>query len=287
MKRALLYSNDVTDASRERYRSIYVSTYGIVFLGTPHTGSGMAKWGTVLQAISDAVVPRSIFSTESALIKTLKKDNETLQNINSHFLDIYQRFKILMTHENHMTDLRGTKALIVDANSASPQLPGVAYCAIEATHSEMCKFESENAPGYRTVAIAIRDWVVDAPDVIATRWRIEVEEKLVRAQHDIDEKWKERTKPWVCHNLIVLASRPVHGKFADGVQVRDQQLSQRNEGSSSSSKSRPILLVEHALDMSRLGVGSSFEETFEDVLHLFGIEELDEQSTRGATDRSS
>ncbi|KAI8945547.1 hypothetical protein F4801DRAFT_568034 [Xylaria longipes] len=193
VKRALLYSNDLRTSQHEDYRSIYVSTYGIVFLGTPHTGSDIATWGTVLQAMSDAVVPRSFFQSESVLLRTLKRDNETLQNINNHFLDVYQRFKILMAHENHKTDLKGTKMLVVDATSAGPQLPGVTYYAIEATHSGMCKFDSRNAPGYRTIATAIREWAVDATDVIRTRWRVEEDEKLARAKHEIEE----RMKPWI------------------------------------------------------------------------------------------
>ncbi|KAI1347054.1 hypothetical protein F5Y01DRAFT_256713 [Xylaria sp. FL0043] len=193
VKRALLYSNDLRTSQHEDYRSIYVCTYGIVFLGTPHTGSDIATWGTVLQAMSDAVVPKSFFQSESVLLKTLKRDNETLQNINNHFLDVYQRFKILMAHENHKTDLKGTKALVVDANSAGPQLPGVTYYAIEATHSGMCKFDSKSAPGYRTISSAIREWVLDAPDVIRTRWRVEEDEKLARAKHEIEE----RMKPWI------------------------------------------------------------------------------------------
>ncbi|KAI2779928.1 hypothetical protein F4815DRAFT_445810 [Daldinia loculata] len=193
VKRALLYSNDLRSSQHEDYRSIYVATYGLVFLGTPHTGSDLAAWGTMLQAMSDAVVPRTFFQSESVLLRTLKRDNETLQNINIHFLDIYQRFKILMAHENHKSDLKGTRMLIVDAHSASPQLPGVTYFSIEATHSGMCKFESRNAPGYRTIATALRDWVADAPDVITTRWRVEEDEKLARAKHEIEE----RMKPWL------------------------------------------------------------------------------------------
>lgn len=192
-KRALLYSNDLKASAHEDYRSIYTSTYGMIFLGTPHTGSEVASWGTMLQAMSDAVVPKSFFQSESVLLKTLKKDNETLQNINIHFLDIYQRFKIMMAHENHMTDLKGTKMMIVDATSASPQLPGVTYYAIEATHSKMCKFDSPNAPGYRTIATALREWVLSAPDVVSVRWRVEEEEKLARARHEMEE----RMKPWV------------------------------------------------------------------------------------------
>jgi len=108
-KRALLYSNDVRAHHQEDYRSIFVSTYGIIFLGTPHNGSDLAGWGRVLQYMSDVVIPRRFFETESILLKTLKKDNETLASINNHFLDIYQRFRIHMVHENHTTDVRGAK----------------------------------------------------------------------------------------------------------------------------------------------------------------------------------
>ncbi|KAI1210258.1 uncharacterized protein F4807DRAFT_460087 [Annulohypoxylon truncatum] len=231
VKRALLYSNDLRASQHEDYRSIYVSTYGLIFLGTPHTGSDIAGWGTMLQGMSDAVVPRTFFQSESVLLKTLKRDNETLQNINNHFLDIYQRFKILMAHENHKTDLKGTRMLIVDAHSASPQLPGVTYYAIEATHSGMCKFDSRSAPGYRTIATAIRDWVIDAPDVIATRWRIEDDEKLARAKHEIEE----RMKPWLDSQRIQQTGQ---GSIP---QHNDTTLSSTQDTSRIDHQSRPLL----------------------------------------------
>lgn len=249
VKRALLYSNDLRSSQHEDYRSIYVATYGLVFLGTPHTGSDLAAWGTMLQAMSDAVVPRTFFQSESVLLRTLKRDNETLQNINIHFLDIYQRFKILMAHENHKSDLKGTRMLIVDAHSASPQLPGVTYFSIEATHSGMCKFESRNAPGYRTIATALRDWVADAPDVITTRWRVEEDEKLARAKHEIEE----RMKPW----------------------LDSQRFQQAGQGSS---RLPALPFLESSSDRYHdRYLGSSL---FEDVQLPFEIEEIDDHYLR-------
>jgi hypothetical protein len=225
-KRALLYSHDVLDPNQEDLRSIYVSTYGIIFLGTPHNGSNAAAWGGAIQRMADAVLPKKLLQTESVLLKSLKKDSETLQQISSHFLDIYQKFKIHMAHENQKTDVKGSKyveakshpspavsdvtsdqqfpstlgtetnaprVLVVDATSASPQLVGVTYYGIEATHSGMCKFESETAPGYRTVSTAIRDWIADAPNVTPVRWEIEEGQRLVRASLDN----YERTRPYV------------------------------------------------------------------------------------------
>ncbi|KAK4231930.1 hypothetical protein QBC38DRAFT_525734 [Podospora fimiseda] len=180
-KRALLYSNDVRAHHHEDFRSIFVSTYGIIFLGTPHNGSDLAIWGRVLQLMSDITMPRKLFETQPTLLRALKKDNETLQGINSHFLDVYQRFRIHMVHENHRTDVRGSKVLVVDAASAGPQLPGVTYYGIEASHSGMCKFESEKAPGWVNVSTALREWVGDGGDVIPIRWEVEEEDRRTRA----------------------------------------------------------------------------------------------------------
>lgn len=76
---------------------------------------------------------------------------------------------------------------VVDANSAGPQLPGVTYYGIEATHSTMCKFGSEDAPGYSNVSGAIFQWVVEAPEFIQTRWRVEEEERTARAMNEVNE----------------------------------------------------------------------------------------------------
>ncbi|CAK7230365.1 hypothetical protein SBRCBS47491_007561 [Sporothrix bragantina] len=187
VKRAILYSNDLRDDEHEAFRSIYVSTYGIIFLGTPHTGSGLAFWGRVLQGMS-ALAPKKIFDTETVLIKSLKRDNERLQDINTHFLDIYQRFRIQMVHENQKTDLKGTKVFVVDKISACPQLPGVTYYDIEADHSHMCKFDGPNAPGYRTMTTAIQEWVKEAPAVIDVRWKVEQEDRAARLRRELEER---------------------------------------------------------------------------------------------------
>lgn len=172
-------SNDLTSKSSDPSRSIYVSTYGIIFLGTPHTGAEPAKWAMLLQGLADALIPKKVMDTEPHLVQTLKSNNEVLQNINLHFLDIYQRFEIDMVHEAVKTDMKGLKAFVVDQASASPQLPGVRYYGIEASHSTMCKFESKSSPGYLNVSTQIRKWVLDSPPVIQSRW---VAERKARQQ---------------------------------------------------------------------------------------------------------
>lgn len=78
--------------------------------------------------------------------------------------------------------------MVVDPSSASPQLPGVTYYGIEATHSGMCKFDSTTAPGFRTVSTAIGDWVKESPSVIQVRWLVELDDRQVRQQLEMHER---------------------------------------------------------------------------------------------------
>ncbi|KAL4868892.1 hypothetical protein BDV12DRAFT_91119 [Aspergillus spectabilis] len=179
VKRALIYSRSLTNEKVEHLRSIYVSTYGILFLGTPHNGSEVAKWGLLLQNICSAVLPKKFMETSPQLIKALKTNNETLQNINSLFTDMIPRFRIYFFHETLSTDFKGTRELIVDETSAAPYADGVERMGIEANHSHMCKFDDDNAPGYEAVAEALLRYSRDAPATIHERWGEEDKTRMI------------------------------------------------------------------------------------------------------------
>jgi protein SERAC1 len=177
VKRCLIYSKNVRHAHTERLRSIYVSTYGILFLATPHNGSDLAKWGTLLQRICSAVFPEDFFDSSPQLIEALKTNNETLQNINRLFIEIIGRFHIFFFHESKPMDLSNTMSLIVDEESAAPMFEGVERFGIERDHSHICKFEDQNAPGYDVVAEAVQRYADAAPRLIKQRWE---EERRIR-----------------------------------------------------------------------------------------------------------
>lgn len=120
-------------------------------------------------------------------MRTLKANNETLQNINLHFLDICSRFEMTMAHEAVKTDLKGTKAFIVDQDSASPLLPNVTYFGIEATHSGMCKFETKNSPGYTNVSGTLKSWIIESPQLIKERVEAERETRIRKAEGMVRE----------------------------------------------------------------------------------------------------
>ncbi|KAJ5648210.1 hypothetical protein N7490_004582 [Penicillium lividum] len=170
VKRALIYCRSLSNERTEHLRSIYVSTFGILFLGTPHNGSDIAKWGLLLHNICNAVLPKKFMESSPQLIQALRTNNETLQNINSLFADIMSRFHIYFFHETRSTDLRGTREIIVDETSAAPYIEGVERMGIEADHSHMCKFDDENAAGYEVVAEALLRYSRQAPALIGDRW---------------------------------------------------------------------------------------------------------------------
>lgn len=177
VKRCLIHSKNVRHANIERQRSIFVSTYGILFLGTPHNGSDIAKWGSLLERISHAVLPKKFMDSQPHLVQALKSNNETLQNINRLFIEIIGRYHVYFFHESKPMDFKGSLQFIVEEDSAAPVIEGVERMGIERDHSHMCKFESEAAPGYDVVAEAIQRYAEDAPGLIATRWE---EERRIR-----------------------------------------------------------------------------------------------------------
>ncbi|KAK3942073.1 protein SERAC1 [Diplogelasinospora grovesii] len=190
VKKALLYSSELQNDDQEAYRSVYVSTYALIFLGTPHTGSDAASWGVMLQCMARTTLPVIIY-TEPTLVRTLKKDSETLTTINTQFLQIYEKFKIHAYYESLATEIAGFKFVVVDYSSATPPLPNVTPYGIEATHSGMCKFANEDAPGYRNVATAIREWVAEAPEEISRRWGEEEKSRRDRRIARIDEQTRQ------------------------------------------------------------------------------------------------
>lgn len=187
VKRTLIYCRSLDSEKLEHLRSIFVSTYGILFLGTPHNGSDIAKWGTLLQSICSAVLPKKVMETSSQLVTSLRTNNETLQNINVLFADMLPRFHICFFHETRSTDVKGSRQVIVDESSASPPVEGAERAGIEADHISMCKFEDENAPGYEVVADALQRYSDESLGLIKKRWEEETVGRDLRrkAQADI------------------------------------------------------------------------------------------------------
>lgn len=91
VKQALrLAANDST------YTDIAESTKGIVFLGTPHRGSGFADWAGRLASIVRVSVAVKV---QKSLLKTLSNDSEELLRISEDFRTIVSKYVIVSFYE--------------------------------------------------------------------------------------------------------------------------------------------------------------------------------------------
>lgn len=169
----MIYSSEIRGKDTEHLRSVFVSTYGILFLGTPHNGTDFTQWGSQLDRICDAVLPKKLVDHQPQLVDALKKNNETLQVNDMEFLQISSRFHVYIFHEGKPTSVKGSMEFIIDEESASHSMPDVERAVINQDHSHMSKFESDSAPGFDLVAEAIQRYASEAPDTIFRRWTAE------------------------------------------------------------------------------------------------------------------
>lgn len=88
----------------EDLHSIYVSTYAILFLGTPHQGSDKANLAVFAQRIVD-LLPSKLVDTDSQLLEALQTGSEVLQEITDTFIPLMKRFRIYFFWEQEKTNL--------------------------------------------------------------------------------------------------------------------------------------------------------------------------------------
>ena len=166
VKKALAYSAGRTSKKVEHLHSIFVSTYGILFFGTPHEGIGKTSWPLMAQ-----IHRHNASTTSSELLSPIAKSSEMLQNITDEFTPLMKQFCIYFFWEELPTSLESITRFVVNEDSAAPILDNTERSGISATHSEMCKFKTTQAPGYRTVIAALRRYSRDAEGLIHRRWQ--------------------------------------------------------------------------------------------------------------------
>ncbi|RLL95648.1 hypothetical protein CFD26_101358 [Aspergillus turcosus] len=179
VKRAISYSASRKGPRSAHIQSIYTSTYGILFFGTPHHGSSKARLLGNLQRIAQLAIPKKAADFETGLVNALEEQSEILQNITDQFTPLMNEFRIYFFWEEEKTDLKYTKDLIVEEASAAPILDNTERCGIAADHRGMCKFNSPSLQGFRTAIAAIRCYSREAPEAIRTR-----HERALTALHE-------------------------------------------------------------------------------------------------------
>ena len=163
VKRALAFSNTSRAKQVEHRRSIFTSTYAILFLGTPHHGMEVAA----LEA--DAIHKPTSSPSEFAL--SLSRGSQILQDIHDQFSPLSKRFSMYLFWEQLKSDFGSSQSYIVSEESAAPPWDNVERAGIYATHSGISKFTSAEESGFKLILSACLRYSRKAPGIIQGRWR--------------------------------------------------------------------------------------------------------------------
>ena len=143
------------EPGERRLRSIAACTAGIVFMGTPHSGSYLADWGYTVARLLNRV-----WRTNKNLLSLLKQRSEVLRAVE----EVFQRHlsaegqlhhvKIFCFYETVAVDVVG---FVVPEESATI-LP-YPNCGIDANHMDMTKFTGPHDSGFISLRGVLDDWV--------------------------------------------------------------------------------------------------------------------------------
>jgi len=95
---ALIHSDAARKGALEEHRSIKTSTYGIMFMGTPHQGGNGVQFGKLL--VNAASVYKA---TTSRLLGHLERDSEWLQQQLRQYGPISGEFMTKFAYEEYET----------------------------------------------------------------------------------------------------------------------------------------------------------------------------------------
>lgn len=118
----------------------------MIFLGTPHRGSDLAKLLSRILSVS--------LSTK-AYVKSLSLDSAELQRINDLFRKHASPIKLWSFYETLPTRILGFGSLVVEPHSATLDLPGEEMAPLDADHRQICKFKTSHDQNYKMIRNSI------------------------------------------------------------------------------------------------------------------------------------
>lgn len=151
-KEAILLSRNHPES---HLRGVFNCTKGVVFMGTPHGGSWMAKWASIPASLLGVIK-----STNKSLLEILKTDDQFLESIQFRFLSMVRelreaggRFEITCFFEELPLPKVG---IVVSRESAT--LQGYSSFSIHADHRNMVRFRSAEDNGFVRLLGELTRW---------------------------------------------------------------------------------------------------------------------------------
>jgi hypothetical protein len=169
VKKALAYSSTRTSKYVEHLYSIFLSTFALLFFGTPHNGTDKAGWLVLPHNKGFRHQARSY--EESQLLLSVENGSEALQMITDQFAPLMKQFHIFFFWEELQTKFGAKARFMVEESSAAPMIDNTERSGIYANHSRMVQFPGAKSSSYRTVVEALIRYCREAPPVIVRRWQ--------------------------------------------------------------------------------------------------------------------
>ncbi|KAJ6788410.1 hypothetical protein PWT90_04691 [Aphanocladium album] len=137
------------------YSSLLSNVRGVVFFATPHRGSDLAYWDSLVGRLISAATLS--YTKNAHLSRTLRVDSDRLKHISDAFAYRGWTFQIRSFYETEF--MPGLNCRVVDKDSAILGWGNELDIASPANHSEICKFDSPDESRYRIVISIISDMV--------------------------------------------------------------------------------------------------------------------------------
>ncbi|KLU88417.1 hypothetical protein MAPG_07402 [Magnaporthiopsis poae ATCC 64411] len=141
-------------AWQDHLRHVGSSTIGVVFFGTPHSGSDPRN---ALLRVAESLIRGLGWTVNQAVVDCLLPSAERLRELRDEFPVIAQRkhWAIHSFQEQHGVRFLGGKKVVDDASSCL-NYPIEVTQHIASDHMDMCRFSGPTDPEYRKVASALQ-----------------------------------------------------------------------------------------------------------------------------------
>lgn len=172
VKKSLTYSSTRTAPKVVHLWDQFVSTFAILFFGTPHGKTSRTNWLALEKSSRQnaSVRGRSLFQPKDYLQSSHGGHVQLSQAIDKEFSPLVKQFRIFSFWEGLQTDLGDRSDYVVDSESATLKVDNTESAGIPTTHSGMTKFSSATDSNYRTTIAALATYCEQAPMIISHLW---------------------------------------------------------------------------------------------------------------------
>ncbi|KAI1178457.1 hypothetical protein F4777DRAFT_537725 [Nemania sp. FL0916] len=157
-KQAILKSRGSADA---HLRNLYDMIDGIIFLGTPHTGSWIAKWAKISAGIFEIMK-----STNKKLLEVLQTSNELLESLNQDFAAMLRTIRENPKDDKNINvkcfyEVLGYPLVGLIVSKESATFVSDYAIGIHGNHGDIVKFATPSDDGFKNIVDQLKLWTMN------------------------------------------------------------------------------------------------------------------------------